>query len=246
MKQQRIGSLGGLLLAAATATAGGGAHWGYSGHEGPGHWGELSPEYSACAEGKNQSPINLRAFAEAELAPIEFRYAGQATEILNNGHTVQANYSGGSSIVVDGQEFELKQFHFHAPSENQINGESFPMEAHLVHADADGNLAVVAVMFEAGASNAAIAKLWKDMPEHAGDKNALGAKVGAAELLPADRDYYRFNGSLTTPPCTEGVRWLVMKQPVSLSEGQVEAFAHVLHHPNNRPVQAVNARSILK
>ncbi|MFD2273331.1 carbonic anhydrase [Undibacterium arcticum] len=159
---------------------------------------------------------------------------------------MQINYAAGSSVTVDSIRFELKQFHFHAPSENLINGKSYPMEAHLVHADKDGNLAVIAVMFKEGAENKALSKIWPLMPKDAGETNALSSPVAAAALLPAKRDYYRFNGSLTTPPCSEGVRWLVMKQPITVSKAQVEAFSHVMHHPNNRPVQAVNSRTVLK
>jgi len=173
-------------------------------------------------------------------------YQAGGNEMLNNGHTIQVNYGAGSGITVDGVEFALKQFHFHAPSENHIDGISYPMEAHLVHADKDGHLAVIAVMFEEGAENAALAGIWPDMPANAGDSQALASAFDVSKLLPENRDYYRFNGSLTTPPCTEGVRWLVMKTPVSASKDQVEAFTHMLHHPNNRPVQPVNARVILK
>lgn len=235
----------GILILSLPAFAGGGAHWGYSGESGPDHWAKLSPEYGACA-GKNQSPVDLAGFIEADLKSIAFDYKGNASEILNNGHTVQLNVVPGSRIVLDGTEFALKQFHFHAPSENLINGKSFPMEAHLVHADKDGNLVVVAVMVTEGKSNAALAQAWARMPKKEGAKAPLSEPVAAAGLLPANRDYYRFNGSLTTPPCTEGVRWLVMKEPISASRAQIAEFAHVMHHPNNRPVQAINARPVLR
>ena len=220
-------------------------HWGYSGHEGPNNWATLSSGYFACS-GNNQSPINLSDFIEADLPPIQFDYNAGGYEILNNGHTVQVNYEKGSSIKVDGTEFDLLQFHFHAPSENHINGRSYPMEAHLVHADKNGNLAVVAVMFKQGAANVGLAKAWSNMPKKAGDKHKLPQTVNVSSILPKNRDYYRFNGSLTTPPCSEGVRWLVMKNAVTASKQQIEAFSHVLHEPNNRPIQAVNARAILK
>lgn len=239
-----------LLLASLTlgsaAIAGGDAHWTYSGHAGPENWAELSPSFATCGAGKNQSPVNLTAMIEGELQPIGINYQAGGTEVINNGHTIQVNYQPGSSIDIDGHRFELKQFHFHAPSENTINGESFPMEAHFVHADKAGNLAVVALMFKKGGENAELAKAWSKMPKHAGGKAMLSSVADADGLLPADRDYYRFNGSLTTPPCSEGVYWLVMKQPVSASEKQLEQFAHVMHHANNRPVQPLNARMIVK
>ncbi|HEC16838.1 MAG TPA: carbonic anhydrase family protein [Sedimenticola sp.] len=233
------------LLASTAVSASGGGHWGYAGAEGPDNWARLSPDYSACA-GKNQSPINLTGFIEAELEPIKFDYKTGGNEILNNGHTVQVNYAKGSSIQVDGRTFNLLQFHFHAPSENHIKGKSYPLEAHLVHADQDGNLAVVALMFTEGAENKGLAKAWSQMPQHAGDKHALSSSVDVNEILPSNRDYYRFNGSLTTPPCSEGVRWLVLKEVATASKAQIEAFAHTLHHPNNRPLQAVNARPVLQ
>jgi carbonic anhydrase len=233
-----------LLVSSATFSAGT-AHWGYSGEEGPDNWARLSPEYSACT-GKDQSPVNLTGFIKAELKPITFDYSRDSLDILDNGHTVQIDVKPGDSITVDGTQFELKQFHFHAPSENLINGKSFPLEAHLVHADKDGNLAVVAVLFEEGQANTALEKAWAQMPQKEGDKFTLPAGISPLDILPANRDYYRFNGSLTTPPCSEGVRWLVMKHPMSVSKVQLAQFTHVMHHPNNRPVQAINARLVLE
>ncbi len=234
-----------LLIVAAGATAGELPHWGYSGANGPDTWATLCTEFGGCT-GHNQSPINLTGFVEAELPPLAIAYLPGGSEILNNGHAVQVNYGAGSTLVVDGITFALKQFHFHSPSENQIDGKPFALEIHYVHADADGNLAVISVMVSEGAENAALAKLWAQMPAKTGDKNALKAAFDGTGLLPKDRDYFRFNGSLTTPPCTEGVRWLVMKAPVSASKAQVAAFTAVIGHPNNRPVQATNARLILK
>lgn len=221
-------------------------HWTYDGAEGPDHWGELEAAYGACSAGKNQSPVNLTGFTKAELAPIQFDYKTSGDQIINNGHTVQVNFAEGSAITVNGHAFGLKQFHVHAPSENQINGKSFPMEAHFVHADANGNLAVVAVMFEEGATNAELEKAWKAMPHQADEKVALNENVLGTAIMPEDKSYYRFNGSLTTPPCTEGVTWLVLKKPVSASKKQIEEFMHVMHHHNNRPVQLTNARLILE
>ncbi|WMP18469.1 carbonic anhydrase [Thiothrix lacustris] len=224
-------------------------HWGYDGAEGPEHWGELADANKACAIGKNQSPIDLNSkhAIKAQLSPLTLAYKAGGNEALNNGHTIQVSYAPGSTLTLDGHAFELKQFHFHAPSENQIDGQSYPMEAHLVHADKDGNLAVVALMFAEGAkNNAGLEQFWPQMPAKAEETAALTAKTDVSKLLPADHDYYRFNGSLTTPPCTEGVVWLVMKQPVIASKAQIEKFTQIMGHPNNRPVQAVNARPVLK
>lgn len=235
-----------LLTASCTALAGGTTHWGYAGHEGPAHWGELDAGFGTCATGKNQSPINLTGYTDAELPPVTFHYTTRGTEILNNGHTVQVNVAPGSTIDVNGRNFELKQFHFHTPSENHIDGKAFPMEAHFVHADKDGNLAVVAVMMNDGATNKALAKVWSELPTKAGDHQTLTAQVDPAALLPTDRDYYRYDGSLTTPPCSEGVTWLVMKDPVTASKAQVDQFAAALPGPNNRPVQPINARLVVR
>lgn len=235
-----------LLTQIGLACASDKPHWEYSGHAGPEHWGVLSPEFVLCGSGKNQTPINLKNMIEAELAPIEFSYQTAGHEVINNGHTIQVNFEPGSHIAVDGQKFELKQFHFHAPSENHIEGKTFALEGHLVHADKDGNLAVVAVMFEPGAANEVIGHAWKGMPMKAGGRNALGAKVSAEGLLPAKRDYYRFNGSLTTPPCSEGVRWLVMKDAMTASAEQIDSFSQVMGHPTNRPLQPAFARPVLQ
>ena len=238
-----------LLLTVTAANAEQAAHWTYDGAEGPEHWGELADAYKACAIGKNQSPINLDSAAEieAELSPLTQAYQAGGNAVLNNGHTIQVSYEPGSTLTLDGHAYELKQFHFHSPSENQFDGKNYPMEAHLVHADKDGNLAVVAVMFEEGTdTNAGLAQFWQQMPKEADKTVDLTDKVDVSALLPADRDYYRFNGSLTTPPCTEGVVWLVMKQPVVATAEQVKIFTDIMGHPNNRPVQAFNARPVLK
>lgn len=234
------------FLVSTTVFAGSASHWTYSGSEGPEYWGELSPAFRACGEGRNQSPVNLTGFVEADLSPIAFNYEEGVNGIINNGHTIKLDYKRGSNISVDGHSFELKQFHFHSPSENLINGKAFPLEAHLVHADKDGNLAVVAVMFEEGGANDVLAKAWAHMPDKAGSPMNLPLHISAESLLPVSRGYYRFSGSLTTPPCSEGVLWLVMKEPVSASGEQIEKFKHAMHHDNNRPTQALNARAVLQ
>ncbi len=229
----------------ADSSKDGDAKWGYSGNEGPEKWGELSSKYRACSEGKNQSPINVSGSIDAELKPLKISYEVSESEITNNGHTIQVNYKAGSKISVDEQEFELKQYHFHTSSENTIDGKSFPMEVHLVHADKDGNLAVIGVMFEAGKENEFLAKIWNEMPKKAGEKSELPSKPAVETLLPSNREYYLFNGSLTTPPCSEGVKWVVLKEAVTASNDQIKKLSDILGHSNNRPVQPVNARSIL-
>ena len=240
------GLMAGMMLLAGSAWAADAAHWTYSGAGGPEEWGKLAPENIACSMGKNQSPVDLKNLIEAKLQPIKLDYQPGGFEIINNGHTIQVNYNAGSTIMVDDVEFTLKQFHFHAPSENLVKGKSFPMEVHLVHADKDGNLAVIGVLFEEGKENKALAQIWPLMPKEEGQKAGITPPFAASTLLPANRAYYRFNGSLTTPPCTEGVRWLLMKNTIPVSKQQVEEFMHIIHHPNNRPVQPVNARPLLK
>ncbi|MBI3713051.1 MAG: carbonic anhydrase family protein [Burkholderiales bacterium] len=234
-----------MSIASGVAMAGSDTKWSYSGANGPGEWAKLSADNAACS-GKNQSPINLTGFIKADLKPIKLTYQAGGKEILNNGHTIQMNFASGSHLRMEGTQFDLKQVHFHAPSENLIQGKSYPLEAHFVHADKDGNLAVVAVMYEEGAANRSLARIWNVMPKEADQKVELETPMSGDLLMPKQRSYYRFNGSLTTPPCSEGVRWLVLKAPVSVSKEQIDAFAQVLHHPNNRPVQAINARPVLQ
>ncbi len=237
----------GLLFAGTAFASGHGAHWGYTGHDGPEFWGDLSNEFAVCKSGKNQAPIDIDGMTEAELSPIVFHYASTQMDIVNNGHTIQVNYAPGSTITVDNHTFNLLQFHFHTPSENTVKGQFFAMEAHLVHADKDGNLAVVSVLFEEGASNPLIDTVWASMPEKTGESKMVSeVSLNVADMLPSNKAYYRFNASLTTPPCTEGVRWMVMKVPVNVSKAQAKKFNDVMGGDNNRPVQPVNARPILK
>lgn len=222
------------------------SHWAYTGAAGPEHWAGLDAANVACGKGRNQSPIDLGSFIEAELGPLGLDYRPAAAGILNNGHAIQVGYAPGSSLMIEGRSFELKQFHFHSPSENTVGGKHFPLEAHLVHQDTHGNLAVVAVMFEEGAKNAFLETLWTAVPAEAGKEGVLPAGLSASSLLPTDRDYYRFNGSLTTPPCSEGVLWAVLKQPSPVSQEQIEQFSAMLGFANNRPVQPRNARPVLQ
>ncbi len=221
-------------------------HWGYTGHNTPDTWGKLSPKFRECGVGMNQSPIDIKDSLHVGLPPLTLEFKSASKNIINNGHTVQVNMESGSTFQIDGKTFELKQFHFHTPSENHINGKAFPMEAHFVTKDKEGDLAVVALMFEEGAKNSALEEAWKAMPTKEGETNPLALKEIAQKLLPEDKHYYRFNGSLTTPPCSEGVRWFVLKTPVTASKEQIEKFHHTMHHDNNRPVQPLNAREVIE
>lgn len=219
--------------------------WSYSGNTGPQNWPNLHRDYSACA-GSNQSPINLTGFTEAALKPIEFNYEPETAALLNNGFSVQLNYRQPKFIRAEGLIFNLRQLNFHAPSENQINGKSYPMEAQFVHQNDRGELAMVAVMFEEGEANPALARSMGDLPMEEGHSIALNTPLSPDELLPANRDHYRFNGSLTTPPCTEGVRWFVLKEPVTASADQIKRVQSALGNANNRPIQDLNARMVLR
>ncbi len=257
----------GLLASTYTVYAGDNLHWNYSGPSGPEHWVTLSPDNFSCS-GKNQSPINLRGFIKADLEPIKFDYLQGANEILNNGHTIQVNYQKGSSIEIDRQTFGLLQVHFHAPSENHINGQSYPLEAHFVHANQAGDLAVIAMMYKegiptqglkiefdkhqrktvrvTGSANKTLQQIWSVMPAEVGVTYELPEMINLDDLLPKNKDYYRFNGTLTRPPCSEGVRWLVMKDAVIVSKKQIDDFSAILQESNNRPLQPINARSVLE
>jgi len=219
-------------------------HWSYSGETGPSHWSELNPEFSACAKGKYESPIDIRGAQAADLPAIKFDYKPSVLKIINNGHTIQVNYAAGSSIDVGGTRYELLQFHFHRPSEEKINGKSFAMVAHLVHKNSAGKLAVVAVLLDKGGASELIDTLWKNIPKEK-EKETVAANVtiDAAKLLPENRGYYTFQGSLTTPPCSEGVTWFVLKTPLKIADGQIAAFGKI-YSMNARPVQPLNGRII--
>lgn len=218
--------------------------WSYQGEAGPDHWGDLKAEYSVCKTGKEQSPIDIRDPKKADLQPIRFDYKSTPLKIINNGHTIQVNYAPGSFITVGDKHYELKQFHFHHPSEERINGQLYDMVVHLVHADSEGKLAVVAVLLKKGSSNRALDEIWTHFPKVAGEEQAIaGVQINATALLPHATAYYTYEGSLTTPPCTEGVTWLVLKTPRVISTDQIDSFAKIF--PNNaRPIQPVNGRVV--
>ncbi len=228
------------VLAACTAGTAQAEGWGYHGAHGPEHWGEVA---KTCATGQNQSPVNIQSATEANLAPLKLSYPGMVTQLNNNGHTIQASVAGDNTLELDGQKFTLKQFHFHTPSENRLNDQQFPLEAHFVHANADGQLAVVSVMYKIGSQDPALSKLLKTLP--ANGQQVSVASLPVEQLLPNLDHYYRFNGSLTTPPCSEGVRWIVLPEAKSLTSAQQAELVDTMGH-NNRPIQPHNARLILR
>lgn len=222
----------------------GSGDWSYSGDSGPQNWARLSPDYAQCAHGQRQSPIDIRDGARLNLAPIEIDYQPVPLRIVDNGHTVQINYDAGSSIRVQDTRYELKQIHFHNPAEEVVNGKAFSLSAHFVHESADKRLAVVAALFEPGEENAFLSALWAHLPLEPHREIVLASvRLDWTELLPADRRYYTYMGSLTTPPCSEGVLWLVMKTPLLISPEQINVFAR-LYVMNARPVQESNGRLI--
>lgn len=219
------------------------AEWSYDGTNGPQHWARLDGKNTACATGKQQSPIDIQSTASREmpLPVLGFHYQRSDAEVVNNGHTVQVNFKAGNQLKVGEQRAELLQFHFHTPSEERFDGKDYPMDAHLVHKTADGRLSVVAVQFKKGQKNQALEKLLEALPGDGQRKTLEG--FNPAALLPSDHTYYRYTGSLTTPPCSEPVSWQVLKQPVELSPQQIDAF-RALYKMNARPVQPLNGRVV--
>lgn len=221
-----------------------GKHWAYAGHGAPAEWGNLDHDFETCKLGKYQSPIDIRGAKPADLPAIKFDYSPSPLKVIDNGHTIQVNYAPGSSIDVGGTRYDLLQFHFHKPSEEKINGKAHAMVAHLVHKSADGKLAVVAVLLDKGGASATIDTIWKNLPKEKEKETAVAnVSVDAATLLPNDKGYYTFQGSLTTPPCSEGVKWLVLKTPVKIADGEIAAFGKI-YPMNARPTQATNGRDI--
>ncbi|HSI61104.1 MAG TPA: carbonic anhydrase family protein [Ideonella sp.] len=225
------------------AAAAGHAHWSYQGDAGPQAWGSMQAEFGQCSTGQRQSPIDIRGGIQVELEPIQFDYRASGFSVIDNGHTVQVNLQPGNAVTVLGRRYELLQFHFHRPSEERINGRQFDMVAHLVHKDPDGKLAVVAVLLERGSGQPLVQAVWNALPLEKGEEQPAPGAIDLKQLLPQDRRYYTYMGSLTTPPCSEGVLWMVMKQPVQLSSEQIGIFAR-LYPMNARPIQQVAGRLI--
>ena len=219
------------------------AHWGYNGAGGPDQWGLMKPEFSTCASGTRQSPIDIRSGVRVDLEPIQFDYRPTGFRVVDNGHTIQVNLDGGNSIEVQGRRYDLLQFHFHRPSEERIDGRQFDMVAHLVHKDPEGRLAVVAVLLDRGSAHPLVQTVWNNLPLEKGSEVVVRAHLDMNHLLPADRRYFTYMGSLTTPPCSEGVLWMVMQQPVPIANEQINVFSR-LYPMNARPIQSASGRLI--
>jgi carbonic anhydrase len=236
----------GVAALSATQIAAQTTNWSYQGKTGPLVWGKLDPAYQACSKGHEQSPLDIRgAHLNKALAPIEFHYIAGPIRLENDGHTILAHMNPGSYIVAGGVRYELVEFDFHHPGEQAVRGKLSDMDVHLLHRSADGKLAVVAVrlMEDLGNPNAVLAALWPHLPITAGATEKVQEMVSAGGLLPADRGYWTYTGSLTAPPCTEGVRWFVLEQELSLSRDQLRAFA-ALFRVNTRGLQEAHGRRI--
>ena len=219
------------------------AHWSYGGEGGPQAWGGLRADFAKCSMGSRQSPIDIRGGIAVDLDPVQFDYRATPFRVIDNGHTVQVNVEPGNSIIANGRRFELLQFHFHRPSEERINGRQFDMVAHLVHKDLEGRLAVVAVLLDRGSAQPLIQTVWNNLPLEKGEEVAARAVLDLNHLLPPDRGYYTYMGSLTTPPCSEGVLWMVMRQPVPMAAEQIDIFSR-MYPMNARPIQSAAGRMI--
>jgi carbonic anhydrase len=220
-----------------------GHDWAYGGAAGPEHWGDLKPEFAACSSGSRQSPIDIRSGIRVDQEPIVFDYRASVFRVIDNGHTIEVRVGGGNSIEVQGRRFDLLQFHFHRPSEERIDGRQFDMVVHLVHRDPEGRLAVLAVLLDRGSAHPLVQSVWNHLPLEKNVEVAASPLLDLSHLLPADRRYFAYMGSLTTPPCTEGVLWLVMQQPVPIAVEQVNVFSR-LYPMNARPVQPAAGRLI--
>jgi carbonic anhydrase len=229
-------------------------HWSYEGDEGPAHWATLCPEFALCGDGKRQSPIDLSDATVVDSISVRRDYQPtrmsvahheHVADIIDNGHTIQITYDEGSTLILPEGEFDLVQFHFHLPSEHTVEGQQYAMEMHLVHQSAGGDLAVVGVLIAQGADNPFFARLVDNLPQQPGQvAHFEDAKVNIDDIMPADSRHYHYDGSLTTPPCLEGVQWFVMVQPIELSADQIAKFRKVING-NYRPVQPRHGREIL-
>jgi carbonic anhydrase len=229
------------ILAGALALAGTDAsaqEFAYSGELGPAHWGELDPAWSACGAGEEQSPVDLgrRFDRRRRLRGLVLEYRPTAGEIVDNGHTIEVETGGGNALETDGVRYELVQFHFHTPSEHRVAGRGFDVELHLVHRSAQGSLAVLGVFLRRGAESGALAPIFESLPDDVDVHHPLGEEFDPGSFLPRSRSHYRYAGSLTTPPCSEGVRWIVLAEPVTISDEHMARLAERVVF-NARPVQ---------
>lgn len=226
-----------------TSKIAGHTSWGYAGDHRAAVWGHTNPDDKICKDGTQQSPVNIAQYAEQDLPDIQIDYQQTPLMVVNNGHTIKANYAPGSTITIGEHTYELMTLDFHTPSEHYFDGAPYPMELHLVHKAEDGALAVLGVMIKVGAHNEVVEGIWLNTPPNLGENKIDTIAYSAESLLPANRDYYAYEGSLTTPPCTEGVKWHVFKDPIEMSAAQLTAFQGIFP-VNARPIQNLNGRII--
>ncbi len=217
--------------------------WSYGGAANPTRWAELSPDFATCELGKDQSPINITGVVKGKPSQISFNYESTPLVVVNNGHTIQVNYAPGSTVTIDGEEYTLLQFHFHTPSEHTIDGNASAMELHLVHRNAAGKLAVVGILIKEGAANPMISKVWQNIPTTGKTQILKDSVINAVDLLPKSKSYFSYTGSLTTPPCSEGVKWNLLVEPMTLSEVQINEYGNI-YQVDARPIQSANGRVI--
>lgn len=223
-------------------------HWSYEGETSPEHWAELDELFAPCEVGKTQSPVNIehtKVQENAKLKPIEVHYKPSKVSLVNNGHTIQADLQNADNhIVVEGKTYTLKQFHFHLPSEHEVDGQHTDMELHFVNKSDDGKTAVLGILIKQGTENAELNKLWSHIPTEASEEAVeISEDFDMNKLLPQDLHSFRYQGSLTTPPCTEGVQWIVLEQTVPWSKKQIDTFKAIFAH-DNRPVQPLGDRKV--
>ena len=244
-----------IVLAISSAVyAGQGVHWGYEPDNGPSTWGKLNRDWALCSEGKQQSPIDLADAKPKEMDEMKLEFPTASLRIIHqthvldaidNGHTIQINYDGGETFKIGNRRFVLRQYHFHSPSEHTVNGRHYPMEMHLVHVSEDKKLAVIGVFIDEGRHNEAFDRIWSNLPTQTGQEvHHENVQVDIDHILPENRATYRYWGSLTTPPCSQGVGWFVYAEPIELSRDQIQAFRKIFHG-NNRPIQPLNDRALL-
>jgi carbonic anhydrase len=245
-RRRALKTLAGLALCPLCAQAGfaAGAHWGYEGADGPAHWGDIDAASKVCTSGSQQSPIDIAQPIKAQLPPIKIAWHDKVETITNNGHTIQLDVVPGSTLSLNSDTYTLVQFHFHHPGEHTFAGKPFAMEAHFVHRHESGSLAVLGVMMKAGSANAVFNKIVATMPDVAGPPVKADPKIDPHALLPSERGYYRYEGSLTTPPCSETVNWLLLREPIAVAKADIDGFAK-LFPMNARPVQSDNRRFVL-
>ena len=220
--------------------------WGYSGKRGAKNWGRLSPQFLTCRLGQSQSPINLKSAISANIPNLQINYNPSTLRIFNDGHTIGVNYDNGSMLTLNGETYELTQFHFHHPSEHTVDGKTYPMELHLVHQSKRGFVAVVGLFLEQGNYNKLLESLWQVMPyQPSKEVRFPDITINAQHLIPQSQRVYMYYGSLTTPPCSENIYWIVFQEPLEISTAQIQKFAGMFPM-NARPVQELNSRFLLQ